>query len=815
MARIETWFEQDLQKPVSVRVLTGNLFSMDNQGNLIGVKVLDGGEAATLSGTVSGNVIRQDGGTVAVSGTLSGNQASIVLPQAAYAVPGLITITIKLTSSSVVTTLAALTAVVYRTSTDVAVDPGTLISDINTLIAAIDTAVASIPADYSSLWTSLAPAFSTSTAYVAGQYVTYNGGLYRFTTAHAAGSWNSAHVTDTKLGPDIADLKSALSDNTGTEIIAISETSKYIQMTGDTAVVKSSANFKYSKVPCQQGDVFTVNAEGAGGARCWGWLDTNDGVLDKAGEGASVTNKIIVSPADGYLVINNKVTNDYVSYKGIIIKDIVDKALIYEENPTNDLNDFVKPGYYHLDSTAGYYTHSPTENGSAIPGSKMLQVMPTFVSNSAYCIQLMWILSNTYEGNIYARRRTGSPSSNTWTDWIKVSSIKDMNDGFDVSFMRRDNTGITDLDNATEKGYYNLASTTDYDHLPSEVRPHTSGALSLFVYNDPSGYMVQELIMLSSTYAGSIYVRRKTGEGWTDWIKVCSKKDFDTLSAKVDSIVPNTISESFIRSVFASQGANVGQKLRVMSYNICHFNNDTATYISDEKLCNLKKAFYKANADIVGTQEDSLTIDGSSASSDSYFYYPLYPYKIGGQNPSIHSKFTYGENDMLEYSNGRFLRYGVYTISESITLLVVSTHPVANYDNTGATSAESIAQRAIQYDELFKWVNGDIDLISYASSSSVHVPTHTHCVICGDFNSLTSSDKSTLLEKASAKNFVAGNGGAIGWFITAMRDSNSALDNIFVSNNIIINSIEAYNDWYDRLYSDHVPVVADLTLLES
>ena len=130
MARIETWFEQDLRKMLKVQVLTGNLFSQDNEGNLIGVTVTDGGEPATLEGTVSANVIRGDGGTVAVTGTLSGNKASVVLPQAAYAVPGLVTIIIKLTDSDsgVITTLAAMTAIVYRTSTDTVVDPGTIIS---------------------------------------------------------------------------------------------------------------------------------------------------------------------------------------------------------------------------------------------------------------------------------------------------------------------------------------------------------------------------------------------------------------------------------------------------------------------------------------------------------------------------------------------------------------------------------------------------------------------------------------------------------------------------------------------------------------
>ena len=147
MAMIESWVKCELKKAVQVQYLQGNLFSMDKQGNLIGVEVFDDGEAASLSGTVSANVIRADGGTVAVAGTLSGNKCSVILPQAAYQVPGVATIVIKLTSGSVVTTLAAVVVTVYRSSTETAVDPGTIINDINSLIAAIDTAVASIPAD--------------------------------------------------------------------------------------------------------------------------------------------------------------------------------------------------------------------------------------------------------------------------------------------------------------------------------------------------------------------------------------------------------------------------------------------------------------------------------------------------------------------------------------------------------------------------------------------------------------------------------------------------------------------------------------------
>ena len=60
----------------------------------------------------------------------------------------------------------------------------------------------------------LAPTFSTSTAYTAGQYVWYDGTLYRFTTDHAAGSWNAAQVeladVANDLAGDVSDLKSAI-----------------------------------------------------------------------------------------------------------------------------------------------------------------------------------------------------------------------------------------------------------------------------------------------------------------------------------------------------------------------------------------------------------------------------------------------------------------------------------------------------------------------------------------------------------------------------------------------------------------------------
>lgn len=152
MAVIETWLRQDLKGLVTVRSLQGQVFSLDNGGNLIGVKVTKDGTPVTLTGTVTGYCILSDGQTVTVTGSGSsgiqnGNEAYIVLPQLVYSVPGQISIVIKLTSGSVTTTLAACTGYVYRSRTsNEVVPPGTPIPDLATMEEVIRRATAAMDA---------------------------------------------------------------------------------------------------------------------------------------------------------------------------------------------------------------------------------------------------------------------------------------------------------------------------------------------------------------------------------------------------------------------------------------------------------------------------------------------------------------------------------------------------------------------------------------------------------------------------------------------------------------------------------------------
>lgn len=213
-------FTQDINKPIQTRQGGGLTFSTNNLANEISVSLYDDGSPVTFSGTVSGAVIRSDGVTVAVeSGTLSDNTASIVLPEACFAVEGPIIVNIIVSDSSEVSNvlLRAIYTVV-SSETETAVDPGDIIPNIGTLIDNIETAVASVPADYSDLLDTIADTFSSSTAYAAGDYAWYDGTLYRFTAAHAAGSWSGTDASAVVLANDLADLKSRIAGITETQI---------------------------------------------------------------------------------------------------------------------------------------------------------------------------------------------------------------------------------------------------------------------------------------------------------------------------------------------------------------------------------------------------------------------------------------------------------------------------------------------------------------------------------------------------------------------------------------------------------------------
>lgn len=109
----------------------------DDKAHTWRVKLLDGGGAATVAGTVTGYFVRADGATVAVGGSLAGNVASVTLAQSCYTVEGDLQAVMRLKTSGGLITLAALILPVRRVLTDSIVDPEHIIPSLDELLAQI------------------------------------------------------------------------------------------------------------------------------------------------------------------------------------------------------------------------------------------------------------------------------------------------------------------------------------------------------------------------------------------------------------------------------------------------------------------------------------------------------------------------------------------------------------------------------------------------------------------------------------------------------------------------------------------------------
>ena len=175
MAIVKNRFVCDLSKPVQAQALKGNVFSLDNLGSRLSVLIYDNGQPATISGTITGNCILPDGSTVNISGGLTSengcSKAYVDVPQSCLLIPGILKIAIKCTSSSVITTLAAIVANVYMTKTDNVITPSQQIitdwnAQISAAIATQNAAIANQDAEISDLKSEINQSMDLSIQYL-------------------------------------------------------------------------------------------------------------------------------------------------------------------------------------------------------------------------------------------------------------------------------------------------------------------------------------------------------------------------------------------------------------------------------------------------------------------------------------------------------------------------------------------------------------------------------------------------------------------------------------------------------------------------
>ena len=75
----------------------------------------------------------------------------------------------------------------------------------------------------------IAEDFSASKAYAAGDYCYYNGTLYKFKTAHAAGAWTTSDVEAAKLAGDVSSLKESIITKDGIGQVTEENTTFFIR----------------------------------------------------------------------------------------------------------------------------------------------------------------------------------------------------------------------------------------------------------------------------------------------------------------------------------------------------------------------------------------------------------------------------------------------------------------------------------------------------------------------------------------------------------------------------------------------------------
>ena len=200
---------------VTIEDLKGMTFQQEISGHTFEITgVDDAGNIIALSGTPSGVLLRADDQEVSLTCSVSNGKVYATIPANGYAVPGKFGLTVFLTASGQTTALYAAIGSVNRTASGVVAPPAG--SDVATLINQINAAIAAIPANYNACF---APAYSPSGLYAVGQYVMYDGYLYRCTTAITTGeTFTPAHWTQVALANDVSDLKSAFNQFQGNEV---------------------------------------------------------------------------------------------------------------------------------------------------------------------------------------------------------------------------------------------------------------------------------------------------------------------------------------------------------------------------------------------------------------------------------------------------------------------------------------------------------------------------------------------------------------------------------------------------------------------
>ena len=242
--------------------------------------------------------------------------------------------------------------------------------------------------------------------------------------------------------------------------------------------------------------------------------------------------------------------------------------------------------------------------------------------------------------------------------------------------------------------------------------------------------------------------------------------------------------------------------IRVMTYNVGHYNMGYSTTqgfppeIQGEKVSQFKQLMMQFRPDLIGIQEESRYLDQAKTEpASSGLYKPAYPFRSGYDACTIRSMYGVedGSYQKIQFSNGQNFRRGIFRVNGK-RVLFISAHPISKTGNNEA--------RKVQYTELFQ----------HAKQSGCD-----YSIITGDFNTTDQADKNNLKALCEKNGYEMAIGGYLPWVNTFIGRTESqrkhSFDNVLVSPGMKIRTTRVLKDWYERLYSDHVPVLCDVEVM--
>ena len=180
-----------------------------------------------------------------------------------------------------------------------------------------------------------AKVFNASKIYKNGDHCLYNGELYLcITDMDTPGEWTGdTNWKKAYVGEEIAALNNTITYSTGATPLVGWIEGKKINVGGTTVQsVKSDPDYRYLAVPCQEGDIFTINAQGQSAYRVYAFANGNEILKDGKGpENATLRNYIVQAPPNSTTLYINDVIDGGVSFRGTPLTARVNNIEAYEQ----------------------------------------------------------------------------------------------------------------------------------------------------------------------------------------------------------------------------------------------------------------------------------------------------------------------------------------------------------------------------------------------------------------------------------------------------------------------------------------------------